>query len=362
MESLVIDTHFWQGTSVLITGHTGFKGSWLSLWLTELGAKVSGYALAPNTQPSMYQVLELETIVDSVTADISNLARLSQVMQQTQPEVVFHLAAQSLVKPSYLDPVGTYQTNMMGTVNVLEAVRHCPSVKAVVVVTSDKCYENHEWSWAYRENDQLGGHDPYSNSKGCAELVTDSYRKSFFADNETAVATARAGNVIGGGDWSDYRLLPDLIRATQTTQALEIRHPAAIRPWQHVLESLSGYLQLAQQLFERGDEVAEAWNFGPVPDDIKPVHYLVEQAQKKWPNFEWYSPSQNEHHEANILMLDCSKARQKLGWQPIWRIDEALSKTFDWYDAFYSGNNMREFSLQQIQQFVQATKRYSITA
>ncbi|WP_284450576.1 CDP-glucose 4,6-dehydratase [Methylophaga thalassica] len=354
MESLVIDPSFWQGKSVLVTGHTGFKGSWLSLWLNELGANVTGYALAPATNPSMYDSLALDDELDSIVADISDLATLAVTIKTSQPDIVFHLAAQSLVKPSYDDPVNTYQTNVMGTVNVLEAVRHCPSVKAVVIVTSDKCYENYEWSWPYRENDRLGGHDPYSNSKGCAELVTDSYRKSFFADNKTAIATARAGNVIGGGDWSDYRLLPDLIKAKQNTQPLEIRHPAAIRPWQHVLEPLSGYLQLAQQLCESGVDVAEAWNFGPVQEDIKPVHYLVEQAQKKWSSFEWYSPSQNEHHEANILMLDCSKARQKLGWQPVWRIDDALSKTFDWYDAFYSGKEMREFSLQQIQQFVQA--------
>ncbi len=360
MESLVINPHFWQGKSVLITGHTGFKGSWLSLWLSRLGSKVTGYALAPNTEPSMYQTLELETLIDSVTADVSDLSRLSGVMQQTQPDVVFHLAAQSLVKPSYLDPVGTYQTNVMGTVNVLEAVRHCHSVKAVVVVTSDKCYENHEWLWPYRENDRLGGHDPYSNSKGCAELVTDAYRNSFFTDNKVAIATARAGNVIGGGDWSEYRLIPDMIKANQAGQPLEIRHPQAIRPWQHVLEPLSGYLLLAQQLTERGTEVAEAWNFGPDMDDMKPVHYLVESAQQRWSPFDWSTPPQSEHHEASILMLDCSKAKQRLSWQPVWGIDETLSLTFDWYDAFYSGKLMREFSLQQIEQFVQAKNSTSV--
>lgn len=357
MESVVIDKTFWQNKSVLITGHTGFKGSWLSLWLTQLGAKVTGYALAPNTTPSIYEALELKTIINSAMADISDLSRLSELVNQTQPDVVFHLAAQSLVKPSYLEPVETYQTNVMGTVNLLEAVRHCPSVQAVVVVTSDKCYENHEWSWPYRENDRLGGHDPYSNSKGCAELVTSAYRQSFFMGNKTAVASARAGNVIGGGDWSEYRLIPDLIKANQTGHSLEIRHPRAIRPWQHVLEPLSGYLLLAQHMVERGAEVADAWNFGPAMEDTKPVDYIVEFAQQRWPSLDWFAPQHNEHHEASILMLDCSKARQQLDWQPVWHIDDALSLTFDWYDAFYSGKPMREISLQQIQQFVQASKR-----
>jgi CDP-glucose 4,6-dehydratase len=342
---------FWQGKRVFITGHTGFKGSWLSLWLSSMGAKVTGYALAVDETPALFEVLQLDGAIDSHVGDVSDFASMSDVLNQAQPDIVFHLAAQSLVKPSYDAPVETYQTNVMGTVNLLEAVRQNGQVKAVVIVTSDKCYENQEWQWPYRENDRLGGHDPYSNSKACAELVTESFRKSFFAGTHTAVATARAGNVIGGGDWAMHRLLPDIIRAQQSGSSLEVRNPDSTRPWQYVLEPLSGYMALAEKLFSDGQDYAEAWNFGPAVEGIQPVRYIVETVADKWPTFQWHTQAHPHHHEAKMLMLDCTKSITRLGWKPQWSMSNMLENTLDWYDAYYSGQDMTTVSLQQIARF-----------
>lgn len=352
MESLVMNSTFWLGRKVLITGHTGFKGAWLSYWLRQLGADVFGYALPPDQAPALFDTLQLGCEIDAELADISDLRSLNTAVQQFEPEIVFHMAAQSLVKPSYESPVETYQTNVMGTVNLLESVRGLASVKAVVVVTSDKCYENLERDWPYREEDRLGGHDPYSNSKACAELVTASYRASYFQDSALAVATVRAGNVIGGGDWSAHRLLPDIIRAWQSGRTLSVRNPEAVRPWQHVLDPLSGYLTLAQKLVEQGQAYAKAWNFGPRDDAMQPVSRLIETASDYYPGFTWETEPHPQHHEAQLLMLDCSMAQKQLGWRPSWSLETALAKTFEWYQAFYEGRNMQAICDRQIDEFV----------
>lgn len=342
---------FWVGRRVLITGHTGFKGSWLCYWLRLLGAEVYGFALPPEQTPALFDALKLQEQVHSTTADIRDLTAIKKTVAEVQPDVVFHMAAQSLVKPSYDSPVETFQTNVMGTVNLLESVRHHTSVKAVVVVTSDKCYENLERLEPYREQDRLGGHDPYSNSKACTELVTASYRSSFFDSSATAVASARAGNVVGGGDWSANRLIPDIVRAWQTGTPLSVRNPDAIRPWQHVLEPLSGYLLLAQKLVEHGKRYARAWNFGPDMQAMQPVHYLVENAMRYFPGFEWMTQP-HAQHEAQLLTLDCTQAQQQLGWLPTWTLDSALEKTLTWYEAFYAGQDMREVCEQQIASYL----------
>lgn len=342
----------WVGRKVLITGHTGFKGAWLSYWLKKMGAEVRGYALAPEQSPALFDSLRIAEDMQSQYADINDLASLKYAVKHFEPELVFHMAAQSLVKPSYEFPVQTYQTNVMGTVNLLESVRSSDSVKAVVVVTSDKCYENLEREWPYRESDRLGGHDPYSNSKACAELVTASYRASFFQQSATAVASVRAGNVIGGGDWSAHRLLPDIIRAWQSGQTLSVRNPEAVRPWQHVLDPLSGYLMLAERLINEGQAYARAWNFGPLQQAMQPVRRLVEAATEECSGFAWRAEPQPEHHEAQLLMLDCSMAQKQLGWRPQWTLEQALQKTFDWYRAFYNGDDMRVFCDQQIDDFL----------
>jgi len=347
-----MNSRFWSGRRVFITGHTGFKGAWLGYWLRQMGADVRGYALAPEQSPALFDVLRLDKDMPSPYADINALATLKAAIRQFEPEIVFHMAAQSLVKPSYEFPVQTYQTNVMGTVNLLESVRELPSVKAVVVVTSDKCYENLEREWPYRESDRLGGHDPYSNSKACAELVTASYRASFFQQSATAVASVRAGNVIGGGDWSAHRLLPDIIRAWQSGQTLRVRNPEAVRPWQHVLDPLSGYLMLAERLVEEGQTYARAWNFGPLQQAMQPVRRLVEAAVEKCDGFAWKAELQPEHHEAQLLMLDCSMAQKELGWRPQWSLEQGLEKTFAWYRAFYKGEDMRAICDQQIEAFV----------
>ncbi len=347
-----MNSHFWAGRRVLVTGHTGFKGSWLCYWLQQMGAEVSGYALQAEQSPAMYDLLELGSEIPSTYADISDLNALNAAMEQAQPEIVIHMAAQSLVKPSYEAPVETYQTNVMGTVNLLESVRRNRKVRAVIVVTSDKCYENHEKKIPYREQDRLGGFDPYSNSKACAELVTASYRTSYFAESDTAVASVRAGNVIGGGDWSAHRLVPDIICAWQAANRLQVRYPQAIRPWQHVLEPLSGYLMLAEHLYEEGQSYAEAWNFGPAEDGMKPVRYLVDAAKQFCAGFDWYTEPQSHQHEAQTLMLNCGKANEALGWMPKWNIDTALAKTFEWYDAFYAGQDMRAVCDKQLASFM----------
>jgi CDP-glucose 4,6-dehydratase len=342
---------FWKNKTVLLTGHTGFKGSWLSLWLQSMGANVVGYALAPPSKPSLFEVASVSEGMVSLEGDIRNPEQLDAAFALHQPEIVIHMAAQSLVRYSYQNPVETYSTNVMGTVHVLEAVRQTSSVKAVVVITSDKCYENREWVWGYRENEAMGGYDPYSNSKGCAELVTAAYRQSFFnkAGRIVAVASARAGNVIGGGDWAADRLIPDMVRAVSKNRPVLIRNPNAIRPWQHVLEPLSGYLKLAQKLYEEGAEYAEGWNFGPGDDDAKPVQWIVERYTQLWGEGASWTLDQAEHpHEAHYLKLDCSKASMRLNWEPKWSLSHALEKITAWHKAHHQGKNMREYSLRQI--------------
>lgn len=357
MEDMVIDRSFWAGKRVLMTGHTGFKGSWLSLWLQEMGADVVGYALAPPTNPSLFAVARVGEGMHSIIADIRDLPTLSAAIAGHHPEIVFHLAAQPLVRRSYEQPVETYATNVMGTVHVLEAIRQTSGVRAVVNITTDKCYENREWIWGYRENEPMGGYDPYSNSKGCAELVTAAYRSSFFnpaehAKHGVALASARAGNVIGGGDWAKDRLIPDIIGAFLERHPAIIRNPQAIRPWQHVLEPLSGYLMLAERLWNDGPGFAEGWNFGPNAEDAKPVEWIVQRLAGTWGNgATWSIDSGNHPHEANCLKLDISKAHSKLNWHPRWNLETSLQRIVDWYLAYQHGDNMRELTIDQIAQY-----------
>jgi len=320
----------YQGRKVLLTGHSGFKGSWLALWLRQLGAQVTGVALPPETSPSHWDLLRLE--MDSRYADIRDFDALRAVFAEIQPEAVFHLAAQPLVRRSYADPLNTWSSNVTGTANVLEACRQTASVRAIVAVTTDKCYENQEWPWGYRENDRLGGHDPYSASKAGAELVAQSYRLAFFNQaGSPLLATARAGNVIGGGDWSEDRLIPDLVRAVARGESLEIRSPRATRPWQHVLESLSGYLLLGQHLLEGKPGFAEAWNFGPDDAGNQPVEQVLRRLRQTWPDMRWHVATAPQPHEAGLLHLDSTKARHRLGWLPVWSLEESLAATADWY-------------------------------
>lgn len=343
------ESGFWRGKRVLLTGHTGFKGGWLSLWLQSMGAKVHGYALDPPTKINLFTVAEIgKSMASSVIADIRNANILEQAMKSAQPEIIFHLAAQPLVRYSYAQPAETYEVNVMGTVNLLEAVRRTPGVKAVVNITTDKCYENQEWVWSYRESDAMGGFDPYSSSKACAELVTAAYRRSFLDVAGISLASARAGNVIGGGDWATDRLVPDLLRAMDSGETLKIRSPLATRPWQHVLEPLSGYLMLAEQLYSGEAGFAEAWNFGPADEDARPVKWIVERVAEMRKDFTWLCDEAPQPHEANDLRLDSSKARRQLNWQPRWRLQTALQKTLEWHDAWRKSEGMRAVTLAQI--------------
>jgi len=347
-------SEFYKGKRILITGHTGFKGSWLSLLLRHLGAEVYGYALTPPTEPSFYNIARLDELVSSEIGDIRNLKKLTAFIRKVKPEIVIHMAAQPLVRDSYLRPVETYETNVMGTVNLLEACRDISSLKAIVNVTTDKCYENKEWNWGYRENEPMGGFDPYSNSKGCSELVTSAYRNSFFNPanydkHGVAVATARAGNVIGGGDWATDRLIPDFIRAISNNEILKIRSPYAIRPWQHVMEPLTGYLMLGQKLYQDGSDFAEAWNFGPDDKDARNVAWIANKLCELWGENAAFEIDDNpQPHEANYLKLDCSKAKAELGWQPRWDIHKALETIVYWNKAFLKGEDMRKISEKQI--------------
>lgn len=356
-----VNPSFWNGKRVFLTGHTGFKGGWLSLWLVSMGAKVTGYALAPNTDPNFYEILGISDLIErSCINDVRNLDGLKKVMIDFRPEIVIHMAAQPLVRYSYQDPVLTYTTNVMGTVNVLEATRSVDSIRATVIVTTDKCYENKEWVWGYREVESMGGHDPYSSSKGCAELVTAAYRNSYFpADTYShhlhAIATARAGNVIGGGDWSLDRLIPDAIKAFKKNMPVIIRNPLAIRPWQHVLEPLSGYLILAQALYENGYSYASAWNFGPHDEDTKSVQEVMELLISKWDkNAAWSLDGLEQPHEAHLLKLDCSKANTQLRWLPRWDLETAIEKIVEWEYFFQQNEDMRAVSLKQINQYMNA--------
>lgn len=347
---------FWSNRRVYLTGHTGFKGGWLALWLARMGATVHGYALPPEGTPNLFTAARVADVVESEFGDIRNLEALEASVRSFQPEVVFHMAAQPLVRRSYVDPVGTYSTNVMGTAHLLETVRRTPSVRAVLVVTTDKCYENREWPWGYREDDRLGGHDPYSSSKACAELVTSAYRSSFFSNakspHKVALASGRAGNVIGGGDWSEDRLIPDLVRGFLSGRPVAIRNPEATRPWQHVLEPLAGYLTLAQHLLERGDEFARAWNFGPAEEDAWPVGRLADAMATAWGNgASWVQDAVEHPHEAGYLKLDTSKARALLGWHPVLPLVESLPWVVEWYLAANRGDDMQACTLRQIAAF-----------
>jgi CDP-glucose 4,6-dehydratase len=347
---------FWNGKRVFLSGHTGFKGGWLSLWLSSLGAEVSGYSLAPSTQPNLFDLAGIgETVSASAIADIRDLDSVRRVMKDCDPEIVFHLAAQPLVRDSYADPVGTYATNVLGTAHVLDAARGLENLKAVVIITTDKCYENNEWVWGYRENDRLGGHDPYSNSKACAELVTDSFRKSFFKTRPgaAAVASVRAGNVIGGGDWSKDRLVPDILRGCFSNSGeVILRNPSAVRPWQHVLEPLSGYIMLAEKLASGAEGFDEGWNFGPPTEDVRPVKNVAQAivdaigAGKLMINQDPNAP-----HEANLLQLDCSKTRARLGWKPKLNFADTIAFTAAWYAAWHRGEDMKAFTFAQISRY-----------
>lgn len=347
-----MNAKFWHGKRVFLTGHTGFKGGWLALWLQNMGAEVHGYALNPPTSINLFTEADVVSgMASSVIADIRDAQKLRAAMQSAKPEIVFHLAAQSLVRYSYVEPTETYEVNVMGTVHLLEAVRATSSVKTVVNVTTDKCYENREWVWAYRENEAMGGYDPYSSSKGCAELVTSAYRQSFLHKEGVALASARAGNVIGGGDWAEDRLIPDFLRALDAGITLKIRSPQATRPWQHVLEPLSGYIALAEKLHTLGLDFAEAWNFGPIDEDARPVQWIVERMAEIRKDVKWQSDDVPQPHEANYLKLDSSKARNHLDWQPRWRLQTALQKTLAWHEAWLQSADMRAFTLAQIAEY-----------
>jgi CDP-glucose 4,6-dehydratase len=348
-----VDPVFWRGKRVFLTGHTGFKGSWLSLWLQSMGAQVHGLALDPPTMPNLFTVAKVKNgMAGHTIGDIRDLSTVQQAMKAAQPDIVIHMAAQPLVRLSYAEPVETYATNVMGTVHVLESIRHTPSVKACVVVTTDKCYENKEWAWGYRENEPMGGHDPYSNSKGCAELVTSAYRNSFMRNSGIAVGSARAGNVIGGGDWAADRLVPDILRAFEQNQPVVVRNPHATRPWQHVLEPLSGYLILAEHLYKHGQDFSESWNFGPREQDARPVQWIVEEMSKAWgQGAGWQLDAAAHPHEANYLKLDISKASVRLGWQPLWPLAMALQYIVSWHRAWLSHAEMHQLCLNQIQKY-----------
>lgn len=356
MNAMGVAPDFWRGKRVFLTGHTGFKGSWLSLWLQSMGAHVQGYALPPPTQPALFEEANVAQGMLSTVGDVRDLSHLTEAMRRFAPEIVLHMAAQPLVRLSYAQPVDTYATNVMGTVHLLEAARLTDSVRVVLNVTTDKCYENQEWHWGYREDEPMGGHDPYSNSKGCSELVTSAYRRSFMAERGIALASARAGNVMGGGDWAQDRLVPDILRALEKQQAVLIRNPHAIRPWQHVLEPLSGYLCLAQHLSASGQAFAQAWNFGPRDEDAQPVQWIVQRMTQAWSQGATWQVAQGDHpHEAHFLKLDISKARAELGWQPRWSLDTALQKITEWHQAWLAGRNVRELCLSQIAQYQEST-------
>jgi CDP-glucose 4,6-dehydratase len=353
----MVNSSFWRGRRVLLTGHTGFKGSWLSLWLDALGAKVTGYALDPPTRPSLFEQANLAASVHSIRADIRDFQRLKTAVAECRADIVFHMAAQSVVRRGYEDPIETYSSNVMGTLNVLEAVRQLNQPCIVVNVTSDKCYLNREWVWGYRENEPMGGRDPYSNSKGCAELVTSAYRESFFPPesldrHRVALASARAGNAIGGGDWTSNQLIPDLMRAFLAGQPCLIRNPSAIRPWQFVLEPLHGYLMLAERLAEDASRFACAWNFGPAETDAKPVSWLANELARSWGNCASWSRDAGLHpREAHFLKLDISKARACLGWRPLLPLHQTLDWIVEWYHAFQAGTDLRVCTRTQIERY-----------
>jgi len=347
----MIDKVFWQGKRVFLTGHTGFKGSWLSLWLVSLGASVKGYALNPNTTPSLFNEAKVGRVIDSQIGDIRDQEALHESMTTFNPDVLIHMAAQPLVRYSYDSPIETYEVNVIGTAKVLEVARNCAKLKAIVNITTDKCYENDERSQGYKENDPMGGHDPYSSSKGCAELVTLAYRRSFLQDQGVSLASVRAGNVIGGGDWADDRLIPDILRSFEKNKPVVIRNPKATRPWQHVLEPLSGYLVLAQKMYNNHKEYAEGWNFGPREEDVKPVDWILDKMISKWPDSSWELDQNSNPHEADFLKLDISKAESKLGWKPVWELSHTIDKIISWHKAWLYKEDMQAVCLAEIEEY-----------
>jgi CDP-glucose 4,6-dehydratase len=363
VEGLVMNNKFWESKKVLITGHTGFKGSWLSLWLQKQGACIVGYSLPPPTEPSLFELANVANGMTSITGDIRDLEHLQTVIAEHKPEIIIHMAAQSLVRYSYNNPVETYSTNVMGTVNVLEAVKQSDGVRVLINITSDKCYENREWIWCYRENEPMGGHDPYSSSKGCAELVTSAYRRSYFSDNNfsghrVSVATTRAGNVVGGGDWAPDRLIPDIMNALMENRPPLIRYPNAIRPWQHVLEPLRGYLRLAEELWEHGSKCAGAWNFGPNDEDSRAVSWIADHLTSLWGETARWETDMDQHpHEATHLKLDCSKAKSLLRWSPKLDLATTLEWIVKWYRAYHQRKNMRKITEAEISRYENMLQR-----
>jgi CDP-glucose 4,6-dehydratase len=347
----VIDQKFWQGKRVFLTGHTGFKGSWLSLWLSSLGVEVKGYALNPPTSPSLFNEAKVSLIIDSQIGDIRDQDALYKSMTAFNPDILIHMAAQPLVKYSYDAPMETYEVNVIGTAKVLEVSRSCTNLKAIVNITTDKCYENDGRSEGYKESDPMGGHDPYSSSKGCAELVASAYRGSFLQGQDIGLASARAGNVIGGGDWADDRLIPDILRSFKKNEPVVIRNPKATRPWQHVLEPLSGYLVLAQKLYENQKDYAEGWNFGPNEQDVKPVDWILDKMIAKWPNSSWELDQNSNPHEASFLKLDISKAESKLGGKPVWELSYTLEKIISWQRAWLNKEDMQAICLLEVEEY-----------
>lgn len=355
LEALEVNSDFWRGKRVLLTGHTGFKGSWLSLWLQSLGVELKGFALEPPSTPSLFVEASVARGMISQIGDIRDYNTVYQSVTEFKPEIVIHMAAQPLVRYSYNNPIETFSTNVMGTAHLLEAIRQTNSVKVAVNITTDKCYENREWVWGYREDEPMGGFDPYSSSKGCSELVTAAYRRSYFEKASVAIASARAGNVIGGGDWAEDRLLPDILRAFEQNHSVIVRNPNSVRPWQHVLEPLSGYLALTERLWSEPTGYAEGWNFGPRDEDAKPVSWIVKRMAEKWEGASWRIDDLNHPHEASYLKLDISKARQRLSWAPRWGLDVALDKIVAWHQAWLSKADAHALCLEQINQY-SATK------
>lgn len=349
----MIDNEFWKGKRVFLTGHTGFKGGWLSLWLSSLNAKVRGYALTPSASPSLFNEANIGQVIDSQIGDIRDQESLQKSMVDFNPDILIHMAAQPLVRYSYEVPIETYEVNVIGTAKVLEASRKCPNLKAVVNITTDKCYENDGRHQGYKEDDPMGGYDPYSSSKGCAELVASAYWRSFLREQGVFLASVRAGNVIGGGDWADDRLIPDILRSFEKGESVVIRNPQATRPWQHVLEPLSGYLLLAEKLYKDGEKYTGGWNFGPNEIDVKPVDWILNKMISQWPDSRWELDQNPQPHEADFLKLDISKARSELGWSPTWTLSHTLEKIIDWHMAWLDKKDMQAACMSEIKEYTQ---------
>jgi CDP-glucose 4,6-dehydratase len=353
----LIDKQFWSGKRVFLTGHTGFKGSWMSLWLHSLGAIIKGYSLEPNTFPSLFNEAKVNEIIDSNIGDIRNLVNLQKSLIQFDPDILIHMAAQPLVRYSYDKPIETYEVNVIGTAKVLEAALSCNKLKAIINITTDKCYENEESDKKYMEDDPLGGFDPYSSSKACSEIISSAYYRSFFQNKKVGLATARSGNVIGGGDWAQDRLIPDILRSFQEKKSVIVRSPKSIRPWQHVLEPISGYLTLAQKLYCEPEKFSEGWNFGPNEEDAKSVEWILNKMILKWPNATWKLDKNYSPHEANFLKLDIEKAKSRLCWLPAWNIEYSIDKSIEWHQAWLNKQNMQDFCVNQINQYIGDMKK-----